>query len=355
MNNYEKFNHLILLIGTNPLPNFVVADWFLRYNRNIETIWLLHSEANALQGGTDEQAKNLEVLLRQRWEGEHESLRFPLEKVSLSDVSDAATIRAEVERKMLRRWDSSDEFHLNYTGGTKAMSTHVYLCLQELQRRGQRPFSYLDANNFRLVGDEYGIIADDLREKVQIDFAELIALHGFVRKNRDSPSRFDSAELEEMFNKFIAPGKKADLKGGLWLEDYLVQKIRGTLDGKLNSSNGLLQNWEIKKRDWRTDFELDVILLHGYHLTGLSCTISSKKEGAKNKGFEIIQRVRQIGGDEARAILVAGLERPHTSLLQEELEHEFGRNQKNILALGLADLRKEALYLRKIEDFVLGS
>lgn len=71
----------------------MVADYFLQLNSNIQTIWLLHSEANALQAGTDKQAKNLETLLRKLWEGKHQSLRFPLEKVSLSDVSDASAIR----------------------------------------------------------------------------------------------------------------------------------------------------------------------------------------------------------------------------------------------------------------------
>jgi len=69
MMNYSEFNQLILLIDANPLPNFVAADYFLQLNSNIQTIWLLHSEANALQAGTDKPAKNLETLLRKLWEG----------------------------------------------------------------------------------------------------------------------------------------------------------------------------------------------------------------------------------------------------------------------------------------------
>ncbi len=351
MNDYKDFNHLILLIGTNPLPNFVVADYFLQSNLNVQTVWLIHSEANKLQAGTDGQATNLEALLRKRWKGKHPNLRFPCEKISLSDVSDAASIRSEIERKMLRRWSNTDTFHLNYTGGTKAMATHVYSRLQELQKSGQRPFSYLDANNFRLVVDDDRIIADDLRRKVRIEFEDLIALHDFTRKNQDSP--VDLTDAEQMFKRFIEPGKKSDIKDGRWLEAYLAQKLRVGLGGKLNNEKGILQNWEIGRSDWRTHFELDIILLHGYHLTGLSCYVGSKKGEAKNKGFEIIQRCKQIGGDEARAIVVAGLEKPHTELLQEELEYETGGNRKNVLALGLADLRNETLYLRKIEEFVL--
>ncbi|MGH7456749.1 MAG: hypothetical protein ACRENG_35700, partial [bacterium] len=136
-------------------------------------------------------------------------------------------------------------------------------------------------------------------------------------------------------------------------EGYLAQKLRTNLGSKLNNEKGVLQNWEIGRSDWMTYFELDIIILHGYHLTGLSCYVGGKKPEAKNKGFEIIQRCKQIGGDEARATVVAGLEKPHTDLLQEELEYETGGNRKNVLALGLADLRNEALYLRKIEEFVL--
>jgi len=357
MMNYSEFNQLILLIGANPLPNFVVADYFLQLNPNIQTIWLLHSEANALQAGTDKQARNLETLLRKLWEGKHQSLRFPLEKVSFSDVSDAAAIRAEIERRMpLKKWEKENfrSFHLDYTGGTKAMSSHVYMRLQELQKSGQPHFSYLDANNFRLVGDDYGIISEDLRQSVWIEFAELIALHGFVRKNQDSAINFSEAEQAQLFNRFIAAGKKDDIKDGRWLEAYLAKKIRVKLENKLNDKKGIAQNWEIKKPDWVTQFELDIILLHGYHLTGISCYKGAKKEEAKKKGFEIIYRCKQIGGDEAKAILVAGLERQHAGLLQEDLAYEIGGNRQNILVLGLEDLRHENLYLQKIEEFVFG-
>jgi len=352
MDNCKEFNHLILLIGTNPLPNFVVADYFLQINHNIQTIWLIHSEANKLQVGTDKQAKNLEALLRKRWEGKHQSLRFPLEKVSLSDVSDAVTIRGEIEKRLLKKLSNSEIFHLNYTGGTKAMASHVYLCLEALQKSGQRPFSYLDGNNFRLIVDEYGIIADDLRQKVQIDFAELIGLHGFQRVNQDRPIDFSNAQ--NMFQKFIDPSRTEPVTEGYWLEEYIAVTFQKKLANRLNSGEGVLHNWVIKNPDWWTKFELDVIFVHGYHLTGISCTVGFKKESCKSKGFEIIQRTKQIGGDEARAILITGSNKNQTKILQDELVFETGGSQNNVLALGIEDLRNEKLYIQKIEEFVFG-
>lgn len=41
-----SFEHLILLIGTNPLPNYVVAEYFLKNNPDLKTVWLVYSEAN---------------------------------------------------------------------------------------------------------------------------------------------------------------------------------------------------------------------------------------------------------------------------------------------------------------------
>lgn len=348
MNKYEEFKHLVLLIGTNPLPNFVVAEYFLKNNSKIKNIWLVHSEENKLQGGTSKQASNLEELIRKRWEGNHLRLEFPLEKILLSDVSDAVKIRNDIESKMLKRWNSSEGFHLDYTGGTKAMATHTYMRLQELKNY-QQSFSYLDANNFRLIGDDQKIIAEKLRDKISIEFAELIALHGFIRANRDKSSTVDKTEQEKLFNSFI--NKSEDLKHGWWLETYLAEKIGNKIGHKLKK-NDILQNWEIRKSDWMKNFELDVILLYGYHLIGLSSTISSKSNIIKLKGFEIIQRCKQIGGDEARAIVVGGLDRGNTELLQKELEYESGATTKNILVLGLADLSSESIYLKKIEDFV---
>jgi len=354
--DYKEFNHLVLLIGTNPLPNFVVADYFLQSpDNNIQTIWLVHSEQNKLQAGTDKQAKNLEALLRKRWEGKRTNLRFPLEKISLSDVSDAASIRSEIERKMLRRWGHADTFHLNYTGGTKAMATHVHLRLQELQKSGQRPFSYLDANNFRLVVDDYGIIANDLRREVRIEFADLIALHGFQRINKDREIDLDAAQLA--YKKFldIQSHPTISSKEGYDFEAYIFSSVNDKLKDKLNNETGVwvLHNWLIRNPNWWTKFELDVMVLHGYHLTGISCTASSDKISCKPRGFEIILRTRQIGGDEARAILITRTDRNKTQDLQDELALETGGNQDNILVLGVEDLRHETHFLDKIKEFVL--
>lgn len=353
MDNYKEFNHLILLIGTNPLPNFVAADYFLQNNKQLQTIWLLHSEENRLQAGTHEQARELETLLRKRWQNKHANLRFPLEKISLTDVSDAATILREIENKMLRGWQANQNFHLNYTGGTKAMATHVYRRLQELGKRGQQQFSYLDANNFRLVVDDYGVAADDLRKEVQITFDDLISLHGF-QKVKAKNGNLDESAAVQAYKKFLDVKNSSPMqpKDGGDFEKYIFLKLGDKFRSRLTNGGEIQHNWLIKYPTWEVYFELDIIMLNGYHLTGISCTVSDQVPSCKSRGFEIILRTRQIGGDEARAILITRLNRNQTKILQEVLVYSTGGNQGNILVLGVDDLRQEEIYLRKIEKFV---
>ena len=63
------------------------------------------------------------------------------------------------------------------------------------------------------------------------------------------------------------------LDGG-WLEDY----IHAILQHELCKSNIMvLKDWQIDKEGWTTDFQIDVILLKGYQLIGISCTTSQGK------------------------------------------------------------------------------
>jgi hypothetical protein len=93
-----NFKNLVLLIGTNPLPNYVTADFFLRINPNIRKIWLIYSKKNELQGGTFIYAENLEKLIAKKWKKERPTIEFPLEKIGLSDVSRAGAIQKESEK-----------------------------------------------------------------------------------------------------------------------------------------------------------------------------------------------------------------------------------------------------------------
>lgn len=429
--NIYTFKDLVLLIGTNPLPNFVVAEYFLKKNKNIEKIRLVHSEKdeNYFQAGTLELAKNLEKIIKARWEGKHESLQFPLKKIPLSDVSSASKITANIGN-MITELKKNKSFHFNYTGGTKSMSTHSYKDLNMVEDV-EKSFSYLDGRNFRLILDYPDeVIADDLRKEVNISFKELIKLHGFERRNEDGTNPFadtlkifinliENKKLDEFYEENGGydrklfendKGKLAETEGQLksnkekidkfkpnkvfqdiidsmpeeyrlfddngvyrwglsnskfektyyktlkyidggWLEDYIAK----ILEDEFCNNTGITfnTNWEIKKPDWsdKAYFELDVIMVNGYQLTGMSCTTAEKKYLCKSKGFEILHRTKQIGGDEAKAVLITFMDNDTRKAVQEELLHDTGVTQGNICVLGINDLKKDKL-IKKIKNFI---
>lgn len=415
------FEHLILLVGTNPLPNYIVAEYYLKNNNDLRVIYLVHAERTGRQQETKTQAENLERVLKKRHTGK---LLFPLPTISISDVSNAKRIFTDINEKLISKLPDKGNVHLNYTGGTKALSTHVYRSIEhESKKIAGSSFSYLDGRNFMIVDDGKGVVVSDLLDKVDISFEELIDLHGFKRKNKDSGIDFSETNkifasvisngtLTEYFHeetgyyrtKFESNKKRGELAktikelktdelkqlrpnnvflavikampegfqlfdkegvfqkpennskcknaikylDGGWMEDYL----HDILEGQLQESNiEIKKNWEIDKDGWETHFELDVVLMRGYQLIGISCTTSSVKHICKNKGFEIIHRTRQIGGDEARAVLVTMVDDDVKKKLQKELELNTGITSSNILVLGKNDLPEQRL-LKKLKPFI---
>lgn len=424
-----KFKHLVLLVGTNPLPNLVVADYFLQINKKLEKIWLIHSEKTDRQAGTKNQADNLEKVLKKRWDTIHSNLKFPFEKIALKDVSQSITICNDIDDEKITDSLKSGAFHFNYTGGTKTMSTHVYWKLKSSENLLEKSFSYLDARNFQLVIDDLDSVhipEKDLRDHVSLSLQELIELHGFERKNKDKEFHFsDSLQVfqsliennnlkifygEQGYERRLFTDKKGNLAekikklnyleelrtyqpnnifkslvcklpdkfklfndknefneklennkfksvvkflDGEWLEYHVLKTLEKALEDKNIITE---QNWVIKKPEWskNLDFELDVPLIHGYQLIGISCTTSSAKSLCKSKGFEIIHRTRQIGGDEAKAALITCLDKIERDKLETELKYDTGLAMGNIKVFGLIDLKKETL-IKKMTNFLSGN
>lgn len=126
----NTFTDLVLLIGTNPLPNYVAAEYFLKHNQELNNIWLVHSEEVARQIGTRTQAEHLEGVLKER-HSDNSTLSFPLPKVALSNISNAREVLHDTNEKLIKKLPENSRVHLNYTGGTKAMGTHVYRAIEQ--------------------------------------------------------------------------------------------------------------------------------------------------------------------------------------------------------------------------------
>lgn len=415
-----NFSALFLLVGTNPLPNLVVADYFLKNISGLSQIFFLYSEKTAYQSGTKDYADLLKKTIENRKYNNYPQFHF----ICLFDVALPSQIRNDL-KKALKNYQLN-KLHLNYTGGTKAMGISVYQTLKELYG-SKVSFSYLDARTFKIVSDESDRITNDLRREIKINIDELISLHGFVRVKIGSGETdffdalkyfkklIDADELSLYFNsynrevfldrgnlinkkksisdnlrnyissgeflsvvqampkeyrlfdkngRFIEPqtdrqlGTAVKFLDGVWLEHYVYEVLKEHFCNKYCMEKNLV----IRKTDWKgQNFELDVVMINGYQLVGISCTTSQTRHICKSKGFEIFMRTRQIGGEEAKSVLITILSNTILSnnnknneddahLLERELQIDTGSGE-NLIVLSQKDLKKEIL-LRKITQLI---
>ncbi|MCB1057964.1 MAG: hypothetical protein KDD11_20890 [Acidobacteria bacterium] len=306
---------LILLVGGNPLPNYLVA-------RLLEprVVFLVHS------GETLEPARRLREVLNQR---------IPGAVVTLHGLADAAEA-GEVHR-IVRQLPASA--HLDYTGGTKVMAAHGRLAFAS---RGGEPAraSYL----FEAPGDRACLRFDDgrsealLRRELGLDLGVLMGLHGLRRQpGRQTAVSADEARAEA--ERFLAePEAEAGQAGpGHWLEVWLADLLRQHLpDAEVSQGVHL-------ERTGR-NLELDVLVVRGHRLHLISCTTAKDLTKAKLKLFEASHRARQLGGDLSRAALacrVDGSDRQGRRIdqLRADVQDVWG-GPREIEVFGLDDLRE---------------
>jgi hypothetical protein len=64
----------------------------------------------------------------------------------------------------------------------------------------------------------------------------------------------------------------------------------------------------------------------------------------KIKGFEVILRSRQMGGDEARSILVTLLNKKDIDRFERDLKRSAGSGHENFIVLGIDDLPPDRMW-----------
>jgi DNA-binding protein len=152
-----------------------------------------------------------------------------------------------------------------------------------------------------------------------------------ILKNNGFPDCIEDIEDIKYTVKFL---------DGMWLEWYVYNEIRSKLREKgLQDGKHFGISLEAKKENSSKspNFELDIFIINGYQLVGISITTSDKQGDCKLKGFEVIHRVRQIGGDESKAILITGMEPSKKDALQEDLSFMTGTAEDKIVVFGVDD------------------
>ena len=214
---------LVLMVGTNPLPNYVVGSYL---KKNYDKFVLIYSDKNENinQSSTADYANKLK---------KHLNLNNNNCTVPLSNVSDPSAIRDDLKEKFPE--DNIDEVHLNYTGGTKTMAVHVYNFLKEnFAKKFAKKFnaSYLDARSHKLIYDN-GERSGSLKGEIKIDIDTLLSIHLYKKNKLETNdtytykqkfgANFDS--ISEKIKNAIKDGKGKDFVK--WLEDTFRKIFKG--------------------------------------------------------------------------------------------------------------------------------
>jgi hypothetical protein len=377
----QKQDYLFLLVGRNPLPNYIAAHHLLKQNGRAI---LLHPPGG---GG---HTSRLAAILKRRLEAGPARTAEPRDLPTVGAREIANHVRAIVRDLKIR---PEATVGLNYTGGTKPMAVHVYRTLEaELGR--DVTFSYLNGQDLQLYIDGRGRFPANDRS-LDLMLSDLAALHGYQtqehKASRQTPQHLELAQAVLCVNQTRAgqwdwlrwrregftvgvlptaadypelepflqaldehcpgsptPEATAHLLGyqaldqcgkwfnGGWLEDIALQAVRDNVGKHQIGPAQYMGNLRLKplpelELTTPRDFESDVLVMIGFQLFLISCianSVRSKKGKAKDDRsetkkhlFEAYTRARQLGGDEARAAVVSLLEDPHS--LEEEINREW--------------------------------
>lgn len=338
--NYQT-DFLFLLVGSNPLPNFVSAMLLAKKGGKVI---LLHTAK------TGQVAANLKDAI------DHRKMGITVEPREI-DTKCSDRILREME-SILEEMGRESSVGLNYTGGTKAMSVHTFRAVGNAF--DEAVFSYLDARALSLVIDTKGELTKEIGvgQACPVELEEMLALHGFRRYSSKQeltqpdfckvlaeevssnieaykdwkkwlegsegeanrgwletlPTKEEYPELAkvidaiskicggkpspELFAKGLGKDKLNSCKeflGGTWLEEYTYCSVR-QLAEDLNLKDltfGIKPTPNSKKPQ---KFESDVVFIRGYQLYVVSCKASTKKSYSKLGLFEAFTRARQLGG-----------------------------------------------------------
>lgn len=217
-------DHLFLLVGTNPLPNFVAAKLLLRPGGRL---YLVHS------AGTEQIAERLS----QYWIDVEKSAQPQFIRVAEADGAD---IHRKIDSELQQI--SAGVVGLNYTGGTKIMSVHACRTMLGYQRKKQSGvvLSYLDARTNK-VHIEYEnnppFGSDSVIFEVSPTLEQIIRLH--VVELSSAIER--NVMLPDLATQFAKAHESAEtaIAWRAWCENVLRSEKTRTNSGKWKEDNQL--------------------------------------------------------------------------------------------------------------------
>lgn len=383
-------DHLFVLVGGNPLPNFVAGQLLLKERG---TLHLVHSAS------TTPVAHRLAAFFPGHYFHE------------IQDPSNGVEI-AKVIKTALRAIPKAERAGLHYTGGTKAMAVHAHAAFRAGMASRGTPgvLTYLDAATLSLRRDDQWH-PKPVQFAVTPQIETLLQLHGielahspkrevwFERLNRALVKAHQSRKGQKAYAEWCQQnlrqkegknkGRLVERKGDLpqprisYPDTPALVQVADAMrkafgePGADFDPESVMQNWEVgpkKLKDfifyldggWLEhwvlqnfielaapcqlhdyamsldtketpyNFELDVAAMQGYQLYAVSCTRSSARRLGKSKLFEALVRGAQLGGDEANVGLVCCNGNPE--IIEQQATKLWGAERGKIRVFGANDL-----------------
>lgn len=384
---------LILLVGSNPVPNYLSAC-ALRPSR----IALVY---------TDETIRARDRLKETLGRELGDAVTFVEDPDPFVEDATSATVVTRVIKNLLSSLGAKggvEKVLLNYTGGTKVMATHARLAYDTSGDKAAHA-SYLDEGGKKTAPR---LRFDDGTSKLLSEYGgvslaldTMLALHGVRRRPRTTrdpapttgdaeailgkvladvslaealykqrkrlegasnpkklvgePFRAASYDLALSLPEFPTQvqlerlrerGFKSDeikswfeqwykFIGGGWLEEWVGVQIRQI---PLNPGAEITVGIDAFRGQREVQLEVDVAVLRGNRSYFISCTTDTSKDLCKLKLFEVTVRARNLGGDLARAALVCLASENTVKKLRDDAEEVWGAS--NITQVyGLDDVR----------------
>ena len=321
---------LIFTVGTNPLPIWVAWHHLKDKLQPPVQVRFVHT------AGTKNEKDRLESYCQdadylppiQTSEGNPKSVRDAIRPV----------VKNLADTKLL---------HVHYTGGTKVMGVETVAALEASlpPERIHLDTSYLDPrarSGPTIVNRAGNNWVNDARKGIDPDLCRIALLNGFTIgpfKSKYWSWKNRCWETQDC----PAPGKptQEELKWGMdalrlgrckdpiHIEYGAYDAFQEALNRITNRPNYQLFHSVHARRAGAKDqrvrpFELDVVAVLGYQIVVVSCTVDNDPKLIKNKGMEAIIRARQLGGDEARAVVLCSSHPNDVGFIEAELQDETG-------------------------------
>lgn len=328
---------LIFTVGTNPLPVWVA--WYHLKDKLDPPISVRFVHT---QGTVDEKDR-----LVRYCHGGHFMSHIQ------TSPGDPGTVRQDVA-VILNHLENNTNLHVHYTGGTKVMSVETVAGLEyDLPEGVELETSYLDprGNSGPTIVNSYSkALVPDTRVNVPADLAHVAHLNGFtlgpfthrywnndqggyVTEKCPAPATLNNDQ--EAAGRGVLNKMSAGPKHGIHWTDFeyaAYVALKGALE-RIRTCNATRSNYQLfhsvnvrRTGANQTDphFELDIVAILGHQILVVSCTLETGNAPIKEKGMEVILRARQLGGDEAQAIVLCRANPNHAQRLQKELHDEVG-------------------------------